>query len=249
MLIDLQEIEGVTVVSLANGKVNALDLEMCQAITATFQEIAAGPHQGVVFTGAGRSFSAGVDLWRIIDGGPDYVSEYLPALVAAFQAVFTCDKPLVTAVNGHAIAGGCVLASSGDHRIMSTGIGSIGIPEVLVGVPFPAVALELMSFAVGAPRARAAVFSGQLYRPQEALDLGFVDELSDPDTLLNYAVSHAARLATTIPPDTFRATKNQMRQGVIGQLNGGIDTEVVRIWQERAADGWIRDYMNRTVRR
>lgn len=248
-MIDLQEIEGVTVVSLAHGKVNALDLEMCEAITATFRDITAGPHRGVVFTGAGRSFSAGVDLWRIIDGGPDYVSKYIPALVDAFHAVFMCDKPLVAAVNGHAIAGGCVLASSCDYRIMSTGIGSIGIPEVLVGVPFPAAALELMSFAVGAQRARAAVFSGRLYRPQEALDLGFVDELADPDTLLNYAVSHAARLATTIPPDTFRATKKQLRQAVVGNLNDDIDAEVVRIWQARAADGWIRDYMNRTVRR
>ncbi len=243
---ELDDVEGVTVVRLAHGKVNALDIELCRAITETFKEIDAGPHRGVVLTGAGAAFSVGVDLWRIVDGGADYVSEFIPALVDAFAAVFLCGAPVVAAVNGHAIAGGCVFTSCADYRVMTTGKGGIGVPELLVGVPFPTTALAILEHAVGARRARQLAYSGQVHPSAEALSLGMVDELAEPEALVGYAVSQASRLATTIPATTFRATKQQLNR-----LPGpsAYDADVVRLWQERVADGWIAGYMARTVRR
>ncbi|GIH07646.1 enoyl-CoA hydratase [Rhizocola hellebori] len=242
----LEDVEGVTVVRMAHGKVNALDLELCQAITATFRDLATEAHRGIVLTGDGSAFSAGVDLWRIVEGGPDYVDAFIPALVDAFTSVLTCEKPVVAAVNGHAIAGGCVLTSCCDHRIMTTGRGGIGIPELVVGVPFPAAAFGIMAHAVGPQRARQMALSGKVYSPAEALELGVVDELAEPETVLSYAVSHAARLATTIPQDTFRLHKAHVR-GLTPAPD--YDAEVTRIWRERAADGWIADYMARATKR
>jgi enoyl-CoA hydratase len=125
---------GVHLVTVENGPVNVLDLELLRGLAETFHGLAEA--DAVVLAGAGRAFSAGVDLHRILDGGRDYVAEFLPALSAALRAVFDHPRPVVAAVNGHAIAGGCVLVAACDRRLMSAG--TIGVTELLVGVPFPA---------------------------------------------------------------------------------------------------------------
>ena len=123
--------DGVTVVELDRGPVNALDLELLGALTAAFER-ADSP---VVLTGAGRTFSAGVDLRRIVEEPDSYVAEFLAALARAFLAVFTHPRPTVAAINGHAIAGGCLFALCCDTRVM--GAGTIGLTELAVGVRFP----------------------------------------------------------------------------------------------------------------
>src|SRR5215469_18242040 len=139
-MLDLEERGEISIVRLAHGKVNALDVELLQAIAAAFGSLDAS--KPVVFTGAGRSFSAGVDLKRITDGGLEYVKVFRPALSAAVKAVFYHPGPVVAAINGHAIAGGCVLATACDMRLMSAG--TIGLAELSAGVPFPTAALEIM---------------------------------------------------------------------------------------------------------
>ena len=106
--------------------------------------IGAGAARAVIVTGTGSIFSAGVDLVRISAEGEGYVRRFLPALHRMFEAAFNLPKPLVAAVNGHAMAGGCVLACCADMRIAARGNGRIGITEMLVGVPFPALAFEVM---------------------------------------------------------------------------------------------------------
>ena len=103
--------------------------------------------RAVVITGSGSVFSAGVDLQRIVAGGPSYVREFLPALSDSFMAIFDHPGPVVAAVNGHAIAGGCVIAAACDVRLMAHG--KIGLAELSVSVPFPPVAMEIMRYAVG----------------------------------------------------------------------------------------------------
>jgi enoyl-CoA hydratase len=157
-VIERERADGVEIVRLAHGKVNALDLELVTTITETFTALGEGSPEAVVFTGSGNSFCDGVDLWRFVDGGPGYGQRFLAALVDAFEAVFNIGKPVVAAVNGHAIAGGCILVSGCDYRIMGD-TGRIGVTELAVGVPFPLSALEILRFAVGDRSARQAVFA------------------------------------------------------------------------------------------
>jgi enoyl-CoA hydratase len=103
-----------------------------------------------------------------------------------------------------------------------------------------------MTYAAGAIAARRAAFSGAIYQPADALALGFADELAAPEALLDTAIAHATRLATSIPAATFALTKRTLRSSVI---QSGDLSEVMRIWEERSSDGWIRDYLDRTVRR
>src|SRR5204863_2301421 len=114
---------------------NVMNLEFCAALTSRFGEAQASS-RAVVLTGSGNIFSAGVDLLRLVDGGAEYIRTFLPALNAMFAAVFGCEKPVLAAINGHAIAGGCVLAGAADRRLMRRDAGLIGVTELLVGVPF-----------------------------------------------------------------------------------------------------------------
>lgn len=234
----------MAVVCLEHGKVNALDIELCQAISATFAGSDVLEASAVVLTGAGSVFSAGVDLWRVLDGGDDYAAAFIPALVDAFAAVFTCELPVVAAINGHAIAGGCVFAAACDHRVMARGL--VGIPELLVGVPFPATALAIVEHAYGPTATRRLVFGGELVSPEDALSRGLVDQLAGLDGLVDTAVARAGHLAASIPAATYAATKRHLNR-----LPGPspYDAEVVALWQDRVADGWIAAYMQRTVKR
>src|SRR4051812_19623705 len=147
-MIELTQHGEVAVLRMAHGKANVLDLEFCNALAARFEDYRQSPAKALVLTGSGRIFSAGVDLVRLVDEGAPYVRAFLPALNRAIETLFSVLKPVVAAVNGHAIAGGCILACAADQRLMARDSGRIGIPELLVGVPFPVVPLEVMRFAV-----------------------------------------------------------------------------------------------------
>ncbi|MFC4950412.1 enoyl-CoA hydratase/isomerase family protein [Pseudonocardia sp. GCM10023141] len=241
----------VAVLTLNHGAVSALDIELCQALAEQFRALAGDPARAVVLTGTGRAFSAGVDLRKLVDGGPSYVEEFLPALSQAFRAMFALPKPMVAAVNGHAIAGGCVLAACADATIMADGNGRVGLPETRVGVPFPRVPLEIVRFAVGDVTARRLVVGGQTYPVADARTLGLVDEIVAADELLPRAVAVAAALATDIPADTFAVTKAQLRRDAVERIDRYVDEDesIAEIWSSRVADGWIAEYLASVTRK
>ncbi|HVV75347.1 MAG TPA: enoyl-CoA hydratase/isomerase family protein [Mycobacteriales bacterium] len=201
-MINTHAVGDVTIVELDQGAVNALDLELVEAITTTLGRID-GP---IVLTGRGRAFSAGVDLRRIVEDGDDYIERFLHALSRAFNAVFTFPHPTVAAVNGHAIAGGCVIALACDLRLMSAG--TIGLTELPVGVAFPRIALEIVRYALG-PLAAKTVLQGEAVGRQEALRLGMVDEVVEASELLERSTDTAVKLART-PATLYARTKQDL---------------------------------------
>jgi enoyl-CoA hydratase len=238
-MLEVELRSGVTIVELRHGKVNALDLELLRAVTAAMRGIDGdGP---VVITGAGPAFCAGVDLQRIVDGGPSYVREFLPALTEAFRAVFDYPGPVVAAVNGHAIAGGCVLAAACDVRLMSGG--SIGLAELSVGVPFPVTAMEILRHAYG-PAAGRLVLMAELFDATRAQSLGLVDDACPPDGLLESALHWAQRMART-PADVFAFSKRQLKQPARDQLAARAedDAVVAALWSSERTREAIAGYL------
>ena len=142
--------DGARWLRMESGKVQALDLELVMDLRAAIGAARADDAPPVVLTGTGTSFSAGVDLFRVVREGEPYVSRFLPALADLLLDLFTYPGPLVTAINGHAVAGGALIAWCGDLRVMADGKGRIGVPELRVGVPFPAVAIEILRLAAAA---------------------------------------------------------------------------------------------------
>ena len=246
-MIEVGEEDGVALLRLANGKANAMSLEFCRALTARFAEVADAP--AVVVTGRGHIFSAGVDLLRLIDGGVPYIREFLPALSEMLATVFAHGRPVVAAINGHAIAGGCVLACAADRRLMARDAGRIGVTELLVGVPFPPAAMEIMRCAAAPQYFEDLLFSGATFAPPEAAARGLVHDIVDPHALMERAVAAAKSLAALSPP-AFALTKRQTRAPMLERLaQADVDAAVMQIWTARETLARIRDYVARTLRK
>jgi enoyl-CoA hydratase len=250
-MIAVTERDGIAIVTLAHGKANAMDIEFCAAVTKAFVKLKGAKAHAVVLTGQDDMFSAGVNLIRARDGGPPYIRKFLPVLNRMFDTVFNFPKPVVAAINGHAIAGGCVLACCADRRLMARGAGRMGVTELLVGLPFPALAFEVMRFVAAPQDFPSLLYSGATFPPDEAWDRGLIDEIVDPAALLDRGVAAAQSLAA-LSPTAFEMTKRQLRLDVTDRLKKHgrrIDTEATKLWASPKATETIRDYVAKTLRK
>ncbi len=245
--------DNVTLVQFDHGPVSALDLEFLLALRAELAELAEGPdHEAggaLVLTGTGSAFSAGVDLFRILDGGADYVAQFIPALSGAFDDLFAYRRPVVAAVNGHAIAGGCVIAACADHRLMAEGRGRIGVPELVVGVAFPSIALAALRYATGDVGVADLVYSGGTHLPEEAQRRGLVDEVVPAGELLDRAIAKAEQLAR-IPAATFVHTKRSLRDRYWAEVETTgrqRDAEMLEAWKSPEIMAAISRYVQKTL--
>lgn len=236
-MIERTEADGIVTLRLAHGKASAMDIELCEELRR--QLAASRGARAVILTGTGSIFSAGVDLFRMLREGAAYVERFWPALSAVLEELFLFPRPVVAAANGHAIAGGCLLVAACDYRFMSGG--TIGVPELLVGVPFPLVALQILQFAAGRD-AQQLAYSGATLAPPEAQSKGLIDEVVDADALLPRARDAAERLAA-IPAESFRLTKLALRRGT------SHDAEALEVWSRPEIHAHISDYLSRTVRK
>ncbi|ORA11392.1 enoyl-CoA hydratase/isomerase family protein [Mycobacterium arosiense] len=246
-MIDIDTVGTVKVLTLSSGPVNAQDVELLEELTSAVNELARSDSGALVVTGAGRAFSAGVDLNRVVQGGAGYTDRLVPALSAAFEAMFGYPGPTVAAINGAAIAGGCVLACSCDRRLISPEA-QIGAAEVRVGVPFPVAALEVMRYACGM-HADEVLLGGRNYRGAEAVARGLAHRVV-ADELLEAAVAEASDLAG-ISPDAYRQTKTQLHGPTTARIQQarGVDDEVRRMWGTDETLGRIAGYVERLRRR
>jgi enoyl-CoA hydratase len=248
-MIERTDNEGIVTLRLAHGKASVLDLELVEALARAVAEIDQSDARAVILTGTGSIFSAGVDLFRVVDGGREYVERMYPAMTRMFVELFSLQRPVVAAVNGHAIAGGCILTAVCDVRLMARGNGRIGVPEMLVGVPFPPMILELLRFAFPAQSLQSLVYTGRTVQAEEALRMGIVDELVEPEALLARAEEHARQLAA-LPPAAFALAKRQIRDVPLRRARryaGEFDKDTLEMWSHPDTTARIREYLDKTV--
>ena len=234
--------DGVTVVRFDHPPVNALDLDLLEVIIASMRNVE-GP---VVLTGAGQCFSAGVDLRAIVDGGAEYAERFVIALSEAFLAVFDHPAPVIAAVNGHAIAGGCVFAMCADVRLMSAG--TIGLTELAVGVPFPVAALEICRFAMGTSVVGAAL-QAKTIDADTSLARGWIDAVVSGEELIPQAIATARELGQYTPA-VYAATKRQLHHPVRAAIDAGeqVDAKVRASWITEEARERIAAFLEALAR-
>ena len=247
-MISCEDTDGIAVVRFAHGKVSALDLEFCQALTRELSSLATSGAKAMIVTGTGSVFSAGVDLFRVLDGGRAYLQHFLPAMESLFRTVLTLPQPVVTAVNGHAIAGGCILAAASDHRVMVQGSGRIGIPELLVGVPFPSLPFEIVAARVSPAHFRQLVTSGRTVVASDALGLGLVDDVTSAEMLMPRA-HQAAEQMSRVPAIAFSLTKRAFTDRILARVDAArpLNDAVVEAWAHPDVQARIRAYVEQTV--
>jgi enoyl-CoA hydratase len=237
----------VRVLTLSSGRVNALDVEVLEELTSSVRELGQSGNGPLVVTGAGRVFSAGVDLNRVVDGGSGYTDRLVPALSQAFDALFCFPWPTVAAINGAAIAGGCVLACACDRRLITPEAG-IGAAEVRVGVSFPVAALEVMRYACG-ERAEEVLLGARTYKGAEAIARGLAHRVVSDD-LIEAAVAEAAHLGE-LPVAAYRDTKAQLRAPAVARIRQGsaTDADVRQLWGADETQQRIAAYVESLKRR
>jgi enoyl-CoA hydratase len=246
-VIEIRQEDGVRVLQMRHHKANALDAELLAALEdALAGAEAAG--DAVVLTGSGSIFSAGVNLFRVLDGGAEYLEGFLPVLDSALRRLFSFARPAVAAVNGHAMAGGWILACACDYRVMALGYGKLGTPELQVGVPFPPVPLEVLRSAMPPQHLQAMALAGKTFNGEEALRAGLVEEALAPGDVVGRAVAVAEQLAR-VPAAAYRLTKLQLRQPYLDRAGAasGVLAEVRAAWMAPETATVIRGYLERVV--
>jgi enoyl-CoA hydratase len=249
-MIEIEERGAVTILRMARGKGNALNLELATALADALDRLDRGPARAGILTGQGNVFGAGVDLPALVEGGPEYVRRFVPLLGRGFERLARFPKPLVAAVNGHAIAGGAILMLACDQRLLARGTARVGLTEIRVGVVFPAWALELARFATPPQHFPTLICTGRTWQPEEALARGLVDELVEPERLIDRACEVAEEMAT-IPPATFTATKLAVRRPMIeaAQRQAALtDAALLEQWCSPETLRQVRAFADRVLR-
>ena len=225
----VEDRDGIAVVRMQRLPANAMDLAFLQEGIAFLDELRSAAPRAVVLTGTGDFFSGGVDLKAAPTWGAAEQVELVRGINGLFAGWYGFPRPVVAAVNGHAVAGGLILALCADHRVVGP-FGRFGLTEVKVGVPYPVMALACVRAELSPGVARRLVLGGELFGAEEALAMGAFDELEPSrDAVVDRAVATAVALAE-VPGNTYERVKLQLRGPVLREADG--DDPLIRV-------GWI----------
>ncbi len=210
--------DGVCTLTLDRPPANALNTEFLQEIESRFAGLE-NRHdvRAVVITGRGKIFCAGMDL-KIIPGlSLAGQRAAITALNDTYGCVYSFPKPVVAAVNGHAIAGGLFFVLASDYRVGPEAGAQFGLTEVRVGVAFPVAALEIAKAELAPAISRRVLLGGQTVSSQVAVDWGILDEVVQPCDVLARALEQA-RLYAATPPKAYTTVKHQLRARVLARI-------------------------------
>lgn len=239
--------DGVAVVTLANGKVNALSTAVLADLTAAARQLTDDPPGAVVITGGARVFAAGADITEF--SGPDAARRIGGAFRAALDTVAAIPRMVIAAVNGVALGGGCELALACDLRIASTKA-KLGQPEILLGIIPGGGGTQRLARLVGPAKAKDLICSGRQVRATEALDIGLVDELVDPgEDESDPVLDRARELASGYAAGALAAqalAKRAIDAGLEGTLADGLSLEqelFAEVFTTADADIGVRSFL------
>ncbi|MGH8889855.1 MAG: enoyl-CoA hydratase/isomerase family protein [Acidothermaceae bacterium] len=216
--------DGVATLRLDRPPVNAMNALMQDQLRAVAIEAAERDDvRAVVIYGGDRSFAAGADVKEMAAMSHADMQARVGPLQAAFSAVAAIPKPVVAAITGYALGGGCELALAADIRICAENA-KIGQPEILLGVIPGAGGTQRLARLVGASRAKELIFTGRTLDAYDALRIGLVNKVVPADELLAAAVAWAAQFAAG-PARALAAAKLAVDSGLDASLDDGLAVE------------------------
>jgi enoyl-CoA hydratase len=197
-VIEISEIGDVAVVTFDDGKANALSFEMIDGLVSALTKQAA-VSKALVLAGRPGMFSGGLDLKVVKSGDQVRFDELLEVGRGLDKLLLRSPIPVVAACTGHAVAGGALLLLCCDFRIGLRGDFQIGLPEVTIGVAYPEFGSRVAQMRLNRARYYRATVLGEMTGPDEAVEVGFLDEVVATDVIAA-AVTKAQALASLAGP-------------------------------------------------
>ncbi len=206
-------------ITMDRGKSNALNREMIIELNDMFNSISEDANiAGVMITGKAPFFSAGLDLIELYNYDETEAESFWNLFLDFIANITAFKKPLVAAVNGHSPAGGCIIALACDYRVMAEGKYIIGLNEVPVGIIAPNSIFNLYAFWLGSATASRSLLEGKLFNPEEALKVGLIDELVEPERILTVA-ERKIRTYMGMERNTWEQSKLSIRKDLIASTS------------------------------
>jgi 3,2-trans-enoyl-CoA isomerase len=210
--------DGIAEVALRRGKVNAIHEPMIRELRQCLEQLAGDAEaKAVTLTSRGPFFSFGFDIPELLKLQKPAFLGFTRSFAELYTYLFAYPKPLVAALNGHAIAGGCMLALACDRRLMVSGKARISLNEITFGSSLFAGSVRMLSFVVGERSAQTIACEGAMYSAEEAQRLGLVDEVCAPEALAADAEKAARRLAER-DPAAYRSIKGLLRGPIAKEM-------------------------------
>jgi len=225
--------DGIATVALNRGKVNALNKTVIGELKHAFDLLENDRAvKAVILTADGNFFSFGFDIPEFRAFSKEQFTDYLNCFTTFYTRLFLYPKPVVAALNGHTVAGGCMIALACDYRVMVTGNAKISLNEIAFGSSVFAGSTEMLRFWCGNANATDILYSGKMFSADEALKLGLIHETATEPELMSHARYQAGVMGEKYQP-AFAAIKGLLRKSTGENMAAGEAAsikEFVDIW-------------------
>jgi len=214
----VEKTDGIAKVILSRGKVNAINEFVIDELTACFKELADDAQtKAVIISGQGKFFTYGFDIPEFLNYKKEDFLRYLTKFTDFYGDVFLFPKPVIAALNGHTMAGGCMIAIACDYRIMVSGKAKISLNEINFGSSLFAGSVEIIKLWLGQKNAETAVYTGAIYTAEEAFHLGLIHQVSTDAELEANARAVAEQYAAK-DGVAFRSIKHLLRKPLADEI-------------------------------
>ena len=205
---------GIVNLVLSRGKVNAINEQVVEEVHSSLVDFESDPDtKAIVMTGRGKFFSFGFDIPEFLSYSRGKFTNFLTHFTNLYTYIFLYPKPIIAVLNGHTIAGGCMLALACDRRIMVLERAKISLNEIGFGASVFAGSTEILRFCVGNKNATDILYSGAMYTAEQAKALGMIDKVAPENELIREATKEASDLSEK-PAAAFTSIKLLLRKSI-----------------------------------
>ena len=209
-MLSVEQKKRVCRLRLERPPVNALNPALLDLLTRAITRAGAVDAQAIILCGTPGHFCAGLDTRELSAASPEEKADILARLRALLAAVAACPAPVAAAITGHCLGGGAVLAALCDYRVMEQGAYKIGLPEVRLGLPLSNQVYRVLARLTGAQQAQRLCVEGRLLDPEQALQVGLVDELVAAGEAAETALQWCEQILS-LPQEAMRDTRAACR--------------------------------------
>jgi enoyl-CoA hydratase/carnithine racemase len=243
MTLRLERRGSLALVRLDKPRGNAIDDALVADLARAASELASDDGvRGVLLASAHpKLFCPGLDLVSLLGHGREAMRSFMLGFARTIWSLYGLRQPVVAAVNGAAVAGGCILALTADHRVLRRGA-PIGLNEVKVGVPLPWSVTLLLRASVPAPALGRIALLGRNFSDEQAVAVGLADELREPEGFEGACLERLAEFAEK-DPRALGSTKAWLREGILREMQAHEEARIGEF-----LDGWFAPATQERIR-